>query len=377
MKITQILETTTSGSVSTVAMPLGQVERRTPIRGLEPIANVMKAGSKKQGPYANSLTEGAMKQLSMDLKELTDAEFLKKYKKTKAEARVALRAKPEQVDEAKLDEEDLILVPGQGHKLKPGFISKANDRTDREIEMAISDLIQSAKNAETIYNILQGVSEDIGIEGWVQEKIIKASDYLNTVAEYLEGKKAQSEGSTAGTIAGGIAAESELGEVGIPFRGVGGAFNRGDDERHDLDVPKTQVWGLKINGKVWTKNSEAVIFKSKEAALKSKQSILSKRPELEIGVVTKGGTNEGLGGEIVGGVIGGALTKNVGGAMTGAKLGSAAQDMFTNEGAKVDRMVKHVAKSEKKLGHGKKEAENIAWATANKRGMLNNKNKKA
>jgi hypothetical protein len=47
------------------------------------------------------------------------------------------------------------------------------------------------------------------------------------------------------------------------------------------------------------------------------------------------------------------------------------------EGAKVDRMVKHVAQSEKKLGHSKKEAENIAWATANKRGMLDNKNKKA
>jgi hypothetical protein len=40
-------------------------------------------------------------------------------------------------------------------------------------------------------------------------------------------------------------------------------------------------------------------------------------------------------------------------------------------------MVKHIAKSEKKLGHTKKEAENIAWATANKRGMLDNKNKKA
>jgi hypothetical protein len=47
-----------------------------------------------------------------------------------------------------------------------------------------------------------------------------------------------------------------------------------------------------------------------------------------------------------------------------------------SEGAKVDRMVKHVAQSEKKLGHSDKEAENIAWATANKRGMLDNKNKK-
>jgi hypothetical protein len=48
----------------------------------------------------------------------------------------------------------------------------------------------------------------------------------------------------------------------------------------------------------------------------------------------------------------------------------------TNEGAKVDRMVKHIEKSEKKSGKSKEEAEDIAWATANKRGMLDNKNKK-
>jgi hypothetical protein len=47
------------------------------------------------------------------------------------------------------------------------------------------------------------------------------------------------------------------------------------------------------------------------------------------------------------------------------------------EGAKVDRMVAHVKASEKKAGHSDKEAENIAWATANKRGMLDNKNKKS
>jgi hypothetical protein len=46
------------------------------------------------------------------------------------------------------------------------------------------------------------------------------------------------------------------------------------------------------------------------------------------------------------------------------------------EGEKVDRMIGHVKSSEKKLGHSDKEAENIAYATANKRGMLNNKNKK-
>jgi hypothetical protein len=39
-------------------------------------------------------------------------------------------------------------------------------------------------------------------------------------------------------------------------------------------------------------------------------------------------------------------------------------------------MVKHIEKSDKKLGKSKGEAEDIAWATANKRGMLDNKNKK-
>ena len=39
-------------------------------------------------------------------------------------------------------------------------------------------------------------------------------------------------------------------------------------------------------------------------------------------------------------------------------------------------MVKHIEKSEKKSGKSKDEAQDIAWATANKRGMLDNKNKK-
>jgi hypothetical protein len=50
------------------------------------------------------------------------------------------------------------------------------------------------------------------------------------------------------------------------------------------------------------------------------------------------------------------------------------QDMA--EGKKVDSFVNAVKKSEIKAGHAAKEAESIAWATANKRGMLNNKNTK-
>jgi len=46
------------------------------------------------------------------------------------------------------------------------------------------------------------------------------------------------------------------------------------------------------------------------------------------------------------------------------------------EGARVDRMVQHIKSSEKATGKSAKDAENIAWATVNKRGMLDNKNKK-
>jgi hypothetical protein len=46
------------------------------------------------------------------------------------------------------------------------------------------------------------------------------------------------------------------------------------------------------------------------------------------------------------------------------------------EGAKVDRMKNYIKKSEMDAGHGADDAESIAWATLNKRGYLNNKNKK-
>ncbi len=213
MRFTEISESTTSGSVSTVAMPLGKTQTRTQVSGLEPVQKVMGGTAKKKGPYGNSLTEGAMKQLSMDLKELKDEEFKKKYNMTKQEARKELSAKPEPIKEAELSEDDIILVPGQGRKLKTGFIPHGKSRVDHEVEMARSDLFSAAKNAKQVYEMIQSVSEDEGLEGWVQEKIIKANDYLNTIREYLEGKKLQQHEMTGGVIAGGGVGEGRVNEL--------------------------------------------------------------------------------------------------------------------------------------------------------------------
>jgi hypothetical protein len=86
----------------------------------------------------------------------------------------------------------------------------------------------------------------------------------------------------------------ELNETFNNYHANRTGFSRGqrDDERHDLDVPAKQEWALKINGKVWSKDGKAVTFSSREQALKARQSILSRKPELEVGLVTRNGVAE-------------------------------------------------------------------------------------
>lgn len=245
MKISQIIvETTTAGSVATVSKPLGEVQSRTKVAGLEPAEKVMKGSTKKKGPYANSLSEGKVKELSMDLKDLKDSEFQSKYKMSKADAKKNLSAKQTKpVSEAELSEDDVILIPGQGRVRKTGFIKHDPDKAEHEG--------QTLKNSlHTIIRVATHLDKELSVRDnfpeWVSEKIGAVKSNIVTVMDYLISAK---------------------------------------EMKNDPDA--------------------------------------------------------------------------------------------MGEGAKVDRMVKHIEKSEKKLGHSKKEAENIAWATANKRGMLDNKNKKA
>lgn len=135
MKINQIIkETTTSGAVSTLAQPMMTQTRGQSVYGNTKAGSLLK-GKKTNKPYANSLSEGKMNQLSLDLKGgvdgLTDVDFKKKYGKTKAEARKELQRKPEPqkkpetMSEADLHEEDKILAVGKGKKLKTGLHGKS------------------------------------------------------------------------------------------------------------------------------------------------------------------------------------------------------------------------------------------------------------
>jgi hypothetical protein len=294
MKITEICESTTSGSVATVAAPMngGPLKRSAVGKGVygkEPTGSLF-TGKKTSKPFANSKLneeggfpgekvtviyvdgqpgvkyanpEEADKALKLlrkkypnkkiehkqEVKEagmpaavikhkqkltgMNDAELAERLKdksddelKKMAERHGYGKMSPHYVNRVKkgkeikeneLRETDLIIGPGQGHRLKSGFISRAEDRRDHEVEMARSDLHQAHKNSSKIHKLIKNVSEDDGLEGWVQAKITKAADYLNSVCQYLEGKQLQE--MTGGVIAGG---------------GVGEGLSEGKQDTYNL-----------------------------------------------------------------------------------------------------------------------------------------------
>lgn len=60
-----------------------------------------------------------------------------------------------------------------------------SQKPDHEVQMARSQLYRAAKKAAMLHKVLQELPEENGLEGWVQAKITKASDYLDAVWAYL------------------------------------------------------------------------------------------------------------------------------------------------------------------------------------------------
>ena len=60
--------------------------------------------------------------------------------------------------------------------------------SDHEVQMARAQLYKSAKYSIELHQMLKSISEEQGLEGWVQAKITKASDYLSSVKHHLEYK---------------------------------------------------------------------------------------------------------------------------------------------------------------------------------------------
>jgi uncharacterized protein (DUF433 family) len=439
MKIKQITETTTAGAIATTETALGGTQSRgnPSIYGGKKAGSLFK-GKKTKAPYANSINESA------------------------------------ELSEAHLEEDDIIVVPGQGRSRKNGFVPHGQSRVDHEVEMARSDLFSAAKNAQQVYLMIKDVGEDEGLDGWVQEKIIKANDYLNTIREYLEGKQVQGVAEGADTdsiwnqygqysvqdlvqefpnlspkdaqtivnysqyawdfVKSGATKQPEFinaknqviqrvqqamsGQQGVAegssenkysnlsMRGVKRGIKRaGDDFNRMLDLDQVESPYYKTQHQQDTKQRLKTKPMAGPKGQLPEQGVAEGASGIEqkiIKLYKQGLSDDEIASRLkidsddVKSVLDDyewvADTTGEGKGVAEGKRNlkcvcktqgtlqcpvHTPKDIEVIEGAKVDRMVKYVAQSEKKLGHSKKEAENIAWATANKRGMLDNKNKKA
>lgn len=234
MKINQIIaETTTSGSIAPVSHSFVKMQSRNPSVYSGDKPGTLLKGKKTKKPFANSVNEGK-KDFAAKL-----AGKIAKSNKDKKETEEKVKQhqqdqKKDKVDEAKLDEDDIIVVPGRGSKRKTGFVPHGQSRVDHEVEMARSDVLATMKNAKAIYGLLKNRSEEEGIEGWVQEKLIKANDYLNAVKEYYDEKMMQQETvSPGGVVAGGGFEESAVNEKAVSkaqqkFMGMVHAVQKGE-----------------------------------------------------------------------------------------------------------------------------------------------------
>jgi hypothetical protein len=93
------------------------------------------------------------------------------------------------------------------HEIKEGLGELADmAERDHEVQMARADLYKIAKYAIKLHDMLKGVSEAEGIEGWQQSKITKAADYIGSVYHALDydmkfGEGEVAEGTTYSTTA--------------------------------------------------------------------------------------------------------------------------------------------------------------------------------
>ena len=75
---------------------------------------------------------------------------------------------------------------GQEHVLE-GLADMADmAERDHEVQMARAELYKIAKYSIKLHEMLKGVSEAEGIEGWMQSKITKAADYIGSVYHTLD-----------------------------------------------------------------------------------------------------------------------------------------------------------------------------------------------
>lgn len=158
------------------------------------------------------------------------------------------------------------------------------DYVDDEGRMAKRDLLKIAKYATELYKMME---DDTQLEGWVQAKLVKASDYMSAVKHYLEG-------------------EETLGEIRMFHDPLG--YKKSEPNPKDLVYTKefkgNGVYDILKNGKKIATvdgegNANAYINKLKKELEEVSAEYRPKRPAPKVGD-TVGNTVQGFDFTVVG-----------------------------------------------------------------------------
>lgn len=85
---------------------------------------------------------------------------------------------------------DLLRMKRLIANLQEGNVTENEEAyTDHEVSMASSQLLSSVKSATRIAKHMKDLPESKGLEAWVASKLTLAEEYLQTVADHLDGEK--------------------------------------------------------------------------------------------------------------------------------------------------------------------------------------------
>lgn len=158
----------------------------------EDIYQAMKKSSgrnavKRYGADAEDVLRGRAMNIAKKQVKMSNEDKLKEIIKKKL-------ATPPSINEKKA-KPDFLDLDGDGDKeesMKKAAKDKKSikEEADYEGEMAKSELYRIIENAEELFQMLD---DNTQLEAWVQSKITKAADYLNSVTQYLKYQSVKSQ----------------------------------------------------------------------------------------------------------------------------------------------------------------------------------------
>jgi len=78
---------------------------------------------------------------------------------------------------------EIVGQEGPNSQIMPSYNEEPRDN---EVHMARADLYRTAKLAIMLHEMLKNVGEGQGLDGWVQRKLTRAADYIESVFDYMD-----------------------------------------------------------------------------------------------------------------------------------------------------------------------------------------------